>query len=142
VSPRPARNGVMAWGSLSPLQAKAAAALLTARTDGEAAAKAGVSPRSLARWKLLPAFQAAMAEARREALRETVGHLQLATGEALAKLRALLDHENPFVALQAAQTIVGQGLKLAAAEEYEARLARIEAAIAKRADVTLPPRAG
>ncbi|HWV39248.1 MAG TPA: hypothetical protein VN033_12335 [Vulgatibacter sp.] len=142
MSQKPTHLGVMAWGSLSPKQTAAAAALLTCRTDGEAAAAAGVSLRSIARWKQLPAFQAAMAEARRESLRETVGALQLATGDALAKLRALLEHEQPYIQLQAAQTLLGAGLKVARAEELERRLADVEAKLARRADLTLPPRAG
>jgi hypothetical protein len=100
------------------------AALLTEPTHAAAAVKAGVSEATLHRWLLLPEFQAAYRQARRQLVEGAVGRVQAATGQAVDTLLAvakdgkkdadrvraavaLLDHA--FRGLTDADALHGQG---------------------------------
>jgi hypothetical protein len=81
----------MAGGSKANKREAAIAALLTEKGIDEAAAKAGVSPRTLKSWLADPDFAAAYRAARRQLVEGAVGRLQQAAGKAVETLMALLD---------------------------------------------------
>lgn len=144
MKPKPANRTIItlgappnALGALTPKQHRAVVALLEEKSAPAAALKAGCHPRTLTGWMRDPTFQAALAEARREALRGTLARLQVAAGEALEVLRDVLKDPNVFARLQAAQTILGQAMKVAQAEELERRLEAVEAQLARRAGAPL-----
>jgi hypothetical protein len=68
---------------------QAIAALLTERSQAQAAAKAGISEATLQRWLNLPEFRAAYRQARRRLVEGAVGRIQAATGQAVDTLLAV-----------------------------------------------------
>jgi hypothetical protein len=74
---------------LTSKQESVIAALLTEASYAAAASKAGVGQRTLYRWLLLPAFQAAYRQARRTLVETAVGRIQAATGQAVETLLAV-----------------------------------------------------
>jgi hypothetical protein len=67
-------------------QEAAIAALLTERTHADAAAKAGISEATLARWLRVPAFIVAYRAARLRVVEAAIARLQRATGAAVRAL--------------------------------------------------------
>ncbi len=70
-------------------QEAAIAALLVERPHADAARKAGIGEATLQRWLLLPQFQAAYRQARRDLVAAAVGRIQAATGQAVDTLLAI-----------------------------------------------------
>jgi hypothetical protein len=88
------------------------AALLTEPTHAAAAAKAGVSPRTLYRWLHLPAFRAAYRRARREIVEFTIGRVQAGTGAAFdALLEVARNGRRDGDRVRAADTLLNYALR-------------------------------
>src|SRR5215469_11792656 len=68
----------------------AIAALLTHRNIEEAAQSVGVSGVTLIKWMKVPEFDQAYREARRDAFRQSVAHLQQASGAAVTTLLKIM----------------------------------------------------
>ena len=79
-------------------QKLAIAALLQTSTVEDAAAEAGVSPRTLQRWRTLDEFKAAYAEAESEILKETLTLLTRASRVAAAMIEICRDRDAPATA--------------------------------------------
>jgi hypothetical protein len=84
----------------------AIAALLTEPTVEQAAAKAGVSHRTLKGWLRQPRFLAAFRRAQREILDRTVAQLVAVSGEAVQTLRRNLACGKPAAEIRAAGAIL------------------------------------
>lgn len=116
-------------GRGSPIDSRwplAVAALLAGRGLTEAAAAAGVAPRTLYRWRELPEWRRYYHDAAREALETATGDLRGAASEAVATLRAALGDESPAVRVRAAVAILDFALRAEAADLSD-RVARLEA---------------
>jgi hypothetical protein len=74
---------------LTRKQESAIAALLTETSIGAAARKTRIGEATLQRWLKLPAFACAYRDARRQLVRDAVGRLQSAVGEAVDTLRTI-----------------------------------------------------
>jgi hypothetical protein len=115
-------------------QETAVAALLTHPTLSEAAAHAPVNESTLRRWLKNPAFDTAYRDARQQIVQHAIAQVQEASLEAVATLRSILaDAEAPAHArVSAARTVLELGLKAAAMDELDHRLAALEAALTPR----------
>ena len=109
---------------------RAILALLSERTIGQAAAKAGVHERTLRRWDSEDeAFQAAYAAARQAAFQAGINRAQVLTVKAIDTLDELLDEKkHPHVRLGAARTVAELGVHQHDAETILKKLDEIEAA--------------
>jgi hypothetical protein len=105
-------------------------ALLTEKSLAEAAARCGVTDRTLRRWLTEDAdFQAAYAAARRATFDAGIARVQALTAKGVETLEELLDAKKfPAVRLGAARTIVELGMHQRDAETIMAKLEAIEAA--------------
>jgi hypothetical protein len=113
---------------LSPPEAPALAAVLTAPTLTAAAAAANVPYTTLRRWVRRPAFRAALFAAARNAAAAAAATLCASAGRATATLAGLLDSCNPTVQLAAARAILAHTQALAALDlDAAARAARGDA---------------
>jgi hypothetical protein len=102
----------MAGGArLDERQEQAVAALLTEPTHEAAAAKAGVSPRTLRYWLAQPEFAAAYRAARQAVLEQTVARLLAATGKAVQALERNLTCGKPQAEIRAAVAVLGQAAR-------------------------------
>jgi hypothetical protein len=113
---------------LTRKQELAIAALLTERTQEQAAGKAGVATSTLQRWLLLPSFQAEYRRARRAVVEVAVGQLQAACGEAVETLRRNLDADKAGDQIRAAGLILEhaqRGVELADLAEKVEELERL-----------------
>jgi hypothetical protein len=90
---------------------EAIAALIQLGSAEKAAARCGVSERTLRNWLNDPAFPADYRQARRDLIDEAVRELQLATQAAVTTLVKLLQSDKPAVALRAAQLILDQSFR-------------------------------
>jgi hypothetical protein len=90
---------------------QAIAALLTEPSHALAAVKAGISEATLQRWLLDPAFRDAYRQARRAVLETAIGHLQQATGEAVAALKRNLTCGSPPAEIRSAVAIFELSLR-------------------------------
>ena len=128
----------LAWlgfvDELLPVRERAIQALLSERTIGQAAAKAGVHERTLRRWESEDeAFQAAYAAARQAAFRAGINRAQVLTVKAIDTLDELLDEKkHPHVRLGAARTVTELGVHQHDAETIFKKLDEIEAAQRQR----------
>ena len=105
-------------------QERAIAALLSEGTIPNAAARAKVSPRTLAYWLKLPAFAAAYRDARRQVVEQAVSVLQQASIHAVAALVRNLSCGRPAVEVSAANSLLAHST--AALETFDV-LSRLEA---------------
>jgi hypothetical protein len=123
----------MADNVLSPRQRRALAALLGGATVAVAAESAGVTTRTLARWRESQAFREALADGQREALAATVRGLTMIARAAVRVLGKTLADESarPADRLRAASVVLERVLPLAELVELEARVAALEAEGAK-----------
>lgn len=99
-------NGARTRGQRWPLACIAALAAGVPST--EAAAAGGVSSRSLCRWRLDPAFVAAVAEYRSEALSRSRATLVFAASVAVAALADVAQNGPPMARVTAARVILDQ----------------------------------
>lgn len=116
-------------GRGSPMDSRwplAVAALLSGRGLTDAAAAAGVAPRTLYRWRELPEWRRYYLEAAREALEAATGELRGAASEAVTTLRAALGDESPGIRVRAAIAVLDFALRAEAADLGD-RVARLEA---------------
>lgn len=109
-------------------QEKALAALLTCRTIGATAKKAGVTARTLHRWLNDPVFRQAYLAARRQVLEQATSVLQRASAAAVTALEKNLTCGTPTAEIAAAKAILDYGFKAVETEEFDARLSRLEEA--------------
>lgn len=117
---------------LTDKQWKTIEALLTCRTQAEAAQKAGINEATIWRYLQNPTFQARYREARKEGLQQATGRLQTLTRKAIDVLEELLDDNNlpPMVRRSVADTVLAHAFKateLDALQEIEQRLTELEA---------------
>lgn len=119
----------MAADGLSPKQLRALQCILEGDTKAEAAAKVGCGVRSLSRWTTSPAWQAAMAEARRRAFGEAVSQLQVGAKHAVRTLLRLARDEDtpPAAAVAACRCILELANKGAETLDILPRLEALEA---------------
>ncbi len=121
----------MAAGGRRNADAQLVAALAAGKTVEEAAARAGVSVRTVFRRLQEPAFQDAVTEARDDLVERAVADATAAMGEAVQTLRALLDPKHAATArLGAARALLELTLKLRDASELAQRLTQLERAFA------------
>lgn len=115
---------------LTPKQQKAIAALLTERTNGAAAKKAGISERTLYAWLNEPHFRAALRQAEKNILDDVTRRLAAGQTLALDTLESLVQkarHES--TRLRAAVAWLELSLKFRDLHDIEERLTALEAAI-------------
>jgi hypothetical protein len=115
---------------LTTKQRRALAVLLEGQTMGAAATAAGVSPKTLYRWRHEPAFVAELRAGESELIAGALRSLTaLARPAVTVAGRVLADEGAPAgVRLRAAQTVIDALLRLKEAADLEARIAALEAA--------------
>lgn len=118
----------MAEFNITPPQTRAIAALMTSRTQGEAAKAAGVKLRSIQRWSREPEFLSALRSAESEAISQAVRRLSSLATEAAEALAAVMrDPETPAsVRVGAARGILTALLPLREQVTLEERIAALE----------------
>ena len=87
-------------------QDRVALLLASGSTQAEAAAKAGVAPKTVQRWQNDPQFIRRVTCTRGELLARGLGSLSDATAEAAGVLRALLKSETEAIRLAAARSVL------------------------------------
>lgn len=114
-----------------PKQTRAMLALLEYPTLKEAAAAVGVGETTLWRWSQEPSFKAAYMDARREAVKQSIAHLQRATGEAVTCLRDVMKSAkaSDSAKVSAARAVLELALKAVEIEDLAERLAALEKVI-------------
>ncbi|MFJ4623068.1 hypothetical protein [Streptomyces sp. NPDC088812] len=117
--------------AVSDLDAKTGVALLLAQghTTDKAGEAAGVSGRTVRRWREDPVFEAQIQDARRAILSEAVAALGAAARDAVDTLRAALTEDSPSIRVRAALGIISALPGLSEHAELNDRLARLEAAL-------------
>ena len=132
----------MTAAALTRRQERALGALLVARTVEEAARAVRVGRRTLERWLADPAFKAALAEARRQALQTATARLAGITGKAVDALSALLDGgADPQTRCRAALGVLHMAVKSAELDDLLARVEELERRARPTRGLTLlPPR--
>jgi transposase-like protein len=103
-------------------------ALLTHRNVEEAARAVGIGKQTLLRWMKMPEFQADYQEACRNAVSQTNGRLQGASGAAASTLlKIMVDGNAPASArVRAAESVLDRANRAIDSEEVQARLAALE----------------
>jgi hypothetical protein len=109
-------------------------ALLEYPTLKEAAAAVGVGETTLWRWSQEAQFKTAYMDARREAVRQSIAHLQSATGEAVTCLRDVMKSAKASDAakVSAARAVLELSLRAVEIEDLANRVAELGAMIAQR----------
>jgi hypothetical protein len=121
----------MAGGQkISRAQERAIVGLLCEGSIEAAAARAKISPRTLAYWLKTPAFSLAYREARREVVEHAVGVLQKASLSAVLALLRNLNCGRPASEIAAANSLLEKSLQ--AVEQFDV-LSRLEALEAQAA---------
>ena len=117
-------------GKLTPWQARAIEALLTAPDLKTAAKTANVGYRTLRDWLTQPHFKTALSAAQDDVISATVRRLASMSGKAVDVLVALIEREDihPAVKLRAADIALGRLLSLRELHDFEQRLVALEAA--------------
>jgi inactivated superfamily I helicase len=118
----------MTTSRLTRKQEKAISALVSSRTNEEAAAAAGVTVRTLYRWLNKPVFQAALLRARRIASRQVFSRLQqvgLAAPGTLFKVMSDSD-ASALARVRAAAVALDMCQRLMESEDLEVRLTALE----------------
>jgi hypothetical protein len=110
-------------------KARAAVCLARGYTTDQAGKEAGVSGRTVRRWRDDPAFEAEVAAARRAILAEAVAALGAAARDAVAALHAALADESVTVRVRAASVLLSALPSISEHAELEARIAALEAGL-------------
>lgn len=106
------------------------AALLTARTLGEAAQAAHISEATARRWLALPHVQRAHLDARRQVVDHALATVQRATQAAVSTLlQCMKDDMPPSVRLGAARVVLETAVKAVEVSDLAARLDALEQAL-------------
>lgn len=116
--------------------------LAAGQTVRDAAAAAGMSPRTAFRRQADPAFMAQVDRHRNRLVEAATGRLADGMGRAAGVLLALLDHDNPAVRLRAAAKVVELANKLAGFGDLARQLEELEEKYARLAAGAAPPPAG
>lgn len=119
----------MAGGEkLSKKKELAIAAVLKNPTLKDAAREVGISEPTLWRWMQIPAFQAALKEAKKQAVSGAVSKLSQICDEAVKNLRAIMNDKAapPSARVSAAKTVLDSGLKGIELDDLETRLTALE----------------
>lgn len=119
-------------GKLPRKQEEALAALLAEPTIARAAARAGVSERTLHNWLADAQFLAAYRAARRAVVEGTIARLQKAANAAYRTLRRNLTCGTPAVEVKAATVILDKAAAGVELLDLESRLVALEADAARR----------
>jgi hypothetical protein len=116
--------------TLSGKQSQALAALLSAPSVVEAAARARVSPNTLFRWLREDGFQAAYRSARREAMSHAISQLQRAASKAVVALEKVMeaDDEPANARVSAASKCLELAMRGLELEDLESRISALEGA--------------
>jgi hypothetical protein len=87
-----------------------------------------VSETTLHRWLKDEAFQAAYMQARREAVKQSIAHLQQATGEAVTCLRGVMNSSSASDAakVSAARAVLELSIKAVEVEDLAERVMQLE----------------
>ena len=109
-----------------------ARALAMGETRETAAAKAGITVRSVYRFLANPAFRQLVAELRSEFMSRTLGCMAESATRAAMKLSSLLDKDDPGVQLRVARAIIGMAVSLRNSVELDVRIGEIEAELARK----------
>jgi len=109
-------------------QARFLAALLEEPSIAEASLKVGIDRKTGWRWYHLPRIADAYARARKEVVEQALSRLQLDSASAAKRLKALCDHENPYVAVNATRSLIDLAVKAAGFVDLEQRLRALEEA--------------
>jgi len=113
------------------------ALLAQGNTHERAGAALGVSAKTVQRRCSVPAFAAAVADARRVRVNELTGALVTASSRAVERLIETLDGEDPRMVVAAARVILDHGFRFQrsqAEEAIEERLGQLEALAAGRGE--------
>jgi predicted protein tyrosine phosphatase len=113
---------------MTPKQTRAVLALLEHPTLKDVAKAAGVGEATLHRWMKDDAFKAEYMKARREAVRQSIAHLQSASGEAVTCLRGVMNSSSASDAakVSAARAVLELSIKSTEVEDLAERLAALE----------------
>ncbi len=116
---------------MSSKQSAAVAVIARGGTVPEAAAAAGVDPRTVVRWRRLATFSAAVRGVVSDALGDAVGVLADAAGDAASYLADVARGREPSDVgrVNAARLVLVIGPSLRESVELESRLSAVEAAI-------------
>ena len=100
--------------NLTGRQLTAIDAMLTGAGHNDAAAAAGVTARTLRRWRSSPAFRTELTTRATEALDDVTRQLSAAAGDAAGVMRAILtdDDASPLVRLRAADLVLSHNTRL------------------------------
>jgi hypothetical protein len=123
----------MPGGSRSNAREVVAALLAGGKTIAGVAEAAGVSERTVRRWRGEAEFREMVAALRSEAIAEATGVLKAATVQAAGVLAELLSDERAGIRLQASRSVIELALALRASEEFERRIVELELLLAARA---------
>ena len=117
---------------LTPKQARAVQALLTAKSIGDAAQAATVGERTLGRWLTEPTFRAELSRAEGELLDCATRRLLQLQGKSIATFEAVLDDQEASLALRlrAAGQVLDYLMRLRELRNLESRLLALELAFA------------
>lgn len=108
-------------------QAEAAiAAIASGCSQAEAARRAGVGERTIARWLARDEFRQRVTKARERVLDGLVGQLADNAARAVTALGELLDDESPVIRLGASRAVIDALVKMRAEVDIESRLSAIE----------------
>jgi transposase len=120
--------------NLAPKQVKALTALLAGHSVEAAAVAAGVGVATLHRWLNDPQFRAAQQAGRRELAQMALSQLQSITRGAVGVIAELIADraKPPSVRLRAAQIVIEASAKWLELEDFEMRLAALEARDAQK----------
>jgi hypothetical protein len=127
---------------LTDRQRRAVLAVLEAPNMEAAARAAGVVKSTLYEWIRLPAFRAQLEAGRVELYRAGIDRLKGAADKAAAVLIALLESRNENTRRLTAVGILAAGMKIAEAQDIEARIERLEQYSAALAEGGGTPGAG
>jgi hypothetical protein len=106
-------------------------ALLSEPTIVAAAAKAGVSERTLLRWLAESTFQARYRAARRQVVEQAIAQLQRGTSEAVDALRRNLACGVPAAEIAAAKAVIDYSVKAIELTDLAERVEQLEQAAAR-----------
>jgi len=125
--------------TVSANQARALRALVNGATQQEAAAAAGVTPRTVTRWLGDPEFQGAYRASTSRVVQQAARTAETNTERVLERVLELVDHDDPAVALRACRYFADWQQRLTDVDNVFQRLDRLEGILkhAKDGDVAL-----
>jgi hypothetical protein len=115
----------MSGTTIDQNQEKAIAALLTCKTQAQAAAEAGVSEATLRRWRKVPEFRRAFGRAKEQIVSHAIAKLELAMDLAADTLVAGMRGDDANVAVRAAVAVLNQNFNVRDLRKLEKEVRRI-----------------